>query len=114
MDIRERNNIVFPFIVKFVALSITFAFRRLSLHQKVDLQIKFKFLVSLFCKNQRSSCAKIGLNLPLRGPSTQTHAMQGGPTGDVTCKKKVKTSRTRKSSQNSADADNAKTLLGLQ
>ena len=87
MDIRERNNIVFPFIVKFVALSITFAFRRLSLHQKVDLQIKFKFLVSLFCKNQRSSCAKIGLNLPLRGPSTQTHAMQGGPTGDVTCKK---------------------------
>jgi len=85
MDIRERNNIVFPFIVKFVALSITFAFRRLSLHQKVDLQIKFKFLVSLFCKNQRSSCAKI--NLPLRGPSTQTHAMQGGPTGDVTRKK---------------------------
>ena len=111
MDIRERNNIVFPFVVKFVALLITFAFRRLSLHQKVDLQIKFKFLVSLFCKNQRSSCAKI--NLPLRGPSTQTHAMQGGPTGDVTCKKS-KTSRTRKSSHNSADAYNAKTLLGLQ
>jgi len=46
MDIRERN--VFPFIVKFVALSITFAFRRLSLHQKVDLQIKFKFLVKVY------------------------------------------------------------------